>query len=87
MPNTETRAERQLIAAEPYMERMPRLQYGLGEAAIALDLPQSTLEAEVRAGRGPLFFKVGRRLYTTRELITAWQREKIEQARELAAAG
>ena len=49
----------------PYVSQVPRLQLGLEDAAAALGLPVSTLELECRRGRGPKFFKVGHRLFTT----------------------
>lgn len=62
------------------------LQYGFNEAADALGIPLSTLQAECRAGRGPTFFKVGRRLYTTKRLIEEWQDRKIAEATNLVSA-
>lgn len=64
----------------PYVSQVPRLQLGLEDAAAALGLPVSTLELECRRGRGPKFFKVGRRLFTTVELIREWQANKIAEA-------
>lgn len=69
------------IKAEPPVEQLPRLQFGLSEAAEVLGVPQSTLESECRQGRGPQFFKVGRRLFTTVELIREWQAGKIAEAK------
>ncbi|MFY0691327.1 MAG: hypothetical protein JXR14_05315 [Paracoccaceae bacterium] len=63
----------------PYVEQVPRLQLGLEDAAAALGLPVSTLELECRRGRGPKFFKVGRRLFTTIDLIKEWQSAKIAE--------
>ena len=71
--------------ADPYVERVPRLQLGFEDAATALGLPVSTLEQECRKGLGPTFFRVGRRLFTTPELIRAWQEKKIAAARADAA--
>ncbi|MXQ08042.1 hypothetical protein GQ651_09320 [Alphaproteobacteria bacterium GH1-50] len=65
---------------------IPRLQFSIAEAAVALDLPQSTLESECRHGRGPTFFTVGRRKYTTVELIREWQAKKIAEAQSESAA-
>ncbi len=69
----DTRKE-QLSVAQP-----PMLQLGFKDAAAALGLPVSTLELECRRGRGPKFFKVGRRLFTTVELIREWQSQKIAE--------
>ncbi len=70
--------------SEPYVDKVPRLQLGFEDAATALGLPVSTLEQECRKGEGPTFFRVGRRLFTTRELIAEWQARKIAQLREEA---
>ena len=59
---------------------IPRLQLSLADAAEALNIPQSTLELECRRGRGPKFYTVGRRKYTTVELIREWQAAKIAEA-------
>ena len=59
---------------------IPRLQLSYAVTAEALDIPQSTLEHECRLGRGPTFFTVGRRKYTTVELIREWQARKIAEA-------
>lgn len=56
---------------------IPRLQLSMDDAAEALNVPKSTLENEVRRGRGPKFFTVGRRKFTTVELIREWQAAKI----------
>jgi hypothetical protein len=64
---------------------IPRLQLSLADAAEALNIPQSTLELECRRGRGPKFFTVGRRKYTTVELIRDWQAAKIAEADQVAA--
>ena len=73
----------------PYVEQVPRLQLGIEDAAAALGLPVSTLELECRRGRGPKFYTVGRRKFTTVELIREWQAQKIAEAeaeaREVAA--
>jgi hypothetical protein len=69
------------FALAPYLESLPRLALAIEDAAAALGLPVSTLEVEVRRGKGPLFFKVGRRLFTTPELIAEWQAAKIAEAR------
>ena len=61
----------------PYVQQVPRLQLGIEDAASALGLPVSTLELECRRGGGPKFFKVGRRLFTTVDLIREWQAKKI----------
>lgn len=63
-----------------YVEPVPRLQLGIEDAAAALGLPVSTLELECRRGRGPLFYTVGRRKFTTPELIRTWQAQKIAEA-------
>lgn len=59
---------------------IPRLQLSLSDTAEALNVPQSTLELECRRGRGPKFFTVGRRKFTTVELIREWQNKKIAEA-------
>jgi len=64
-----------------YVAQVPRLQLSIEDTAAALGLPVSTLEVEVRRGKGPLFFKVGRRLFTTPELVSEWQSAKIAEAR------
>lgn len=68
---------------------LPRLQLSFEDAALALGVPLSTLEQVHRAGGGPTFFKIGRRLYTTTALIAEWQAGKIAAAkaegRELVA--
>ena len=64
----------------PYVAQVPRLQLGIEDAAAALGLPVSTLELECRRGRGPKFFTVGRRKFTTIELIRDWQAAKIAEA-------
>jgi hypothetical protein len=71
MPDTET----------AYVAQVHRLQLSIEDTAAALGLPVSTLEVEVCRGKGPLFFKVGRRLFTTTELVAEWQAEKIAKAR------
>ena len=65
------------VNSEPTVELLPRLQLGFAETAEVLVVPQSTLELECRRGRGPRFFKVGRRKFTTVELIREWQAAKI----------
>lgn len=65
---------------------IPRLQLSLADAAEALNIPQSTLELECRRGRGPKFFTVGRRRYTTVALIREWQEQKIAEAAQKARA-
>ena len=67
--------------AEPYVQQVPRLQLGIEDAAYALGLPVSTLEQECRRGKGPVFFTVGRRKFTTPELIREWQAWKIAEAK------
>lgn len=62
-----------------YIQPVPRLQLGIEDAAAALGLPVSTLELECRRGRGPKFFTVGRRKFTTIELIREWQAAKIAE--------
>ena len=70
------------VFTEPYVERVPRLQLGFEDTAAALGLPVSTLELECRRGRGPKFYKIGRRKYTTIQLIEAWQKHKISELEE-----
>ena len=60
----------------------PPLQLDYAATAAALLMPQSTLENECRHGRGPIFFTVGRRKYTTPALIREWQAEKIADAKK-----
>ncbi len=64
---------------KPAVEQLPRLQLGLKETAETLGVPLSTLELECRRGRGPKFFSVGRRKFTTIELIREWQAAKIAE--------
>jgi len=59
---------------------LPRVQYGFKETAQMIGIPISTLEQECRRGDGPLFYKVGRRKFTTLPLINDWLSKKIEQA-------
>lgn len=61
---------------------IPRLQFGFSEAAEALGIPVSTLELECRRGRGPRFYTVGRRKFTTVKLIEDWQMTKINELEE-----
>lgn len=63
----------------PYVQQVPRLQLGIEDAAAALGLPTSTFELECRRGRGPKLFVVGRRKFTTVELIREWQAAKIAE--------
>jgi len=58
---------------------IPRLQFGFSETAEALGVPVSTLEREGRRGRGPKFYTVGRRKFTTIKLIEDWQNAKIQE--------
>lgn len=58
---------------------IPRLQFGFSETAEALGVPVSTLELECRRGRGPKFYTVGRRKFTTVKLIEDWQNAKIDE--------
>lgn len=58
---------------------IPRLQFGFSETAEALGVPVSTLELECRRGRGPKFYTVGRRKFTTVKLIEDWQNAKINE--------
>ena len=58
---------------------IPRLQFGFSETAEALGIPVSTLELECRRGRGPKFYTVGRRKFTTVKLIEDWQNAKIDE--------
>ena len=62
---------------DSYVEAVPRLQFGFEDAACALGLPLSTLEKIHRSGDGPTFFKIGRRMFTTIELMRSWQQEQI----------
>ena len=61
-------------------QAIPKLQFSIAETAEALGLPLSTLEAEMRFGRAPRFFTIGRRRFTTIELIREWQAGKIAEA-------
>ena len=61
---------------------IPRLQFGFSETAEALGVPVSTLELECRRGRGPKFYTVGRRKFTTVKLIEDWQHAKINELEE-----
>ena len=65
---------------DAYITPVPRLQLSIEDAAAALGLPVSTLELECRRARGPLFFTVGRRKFTTPDLIREWQARKIADA-------
>ena len=67
------------LFTEPYVERVPRLQLGFEDTAAALGVPVSTLELECRRGRGPKFYTVGRRKFTTVKLIEDWQNAKIDE--------
>ena len=67
-----------------FLDTLPRLQFSFEDAAAALNLPVSTLELECRRGRGPLFFTVGRRKFTTPDLIREWQEQRIAEARTLS---
>jgi hypothetical protein len=67
------------LFTEPYVERVPRLQLGFEDTAAALGVPVSTLELECRRGRGPKFYTVGRRKFTTIALIQDWQDAKINE--------
>jgi hypothetical protein len=58
---------------------IPRLQFGFSETAEALGVPVSTLELECRRGRGPKFYTMGRRKFTTVKLIEDWQNAKINE--------
>ena len=58
---------------------IPRLQFGFSETAEALGVPVSTLELECRRGRGPKFYAMGRRKFTTVKLIEDWQNAKINE--------
>jgi hypothetical protein len=68
----------------PYVEQVPRLQLSIEDAAVSIGVPVSTLELECRRGRGPLFFTVGRRKFTTVDLVREWQQAKIAEARRAA---
>lgn len=63
--------------SDAYVQPVPRLQLGFEDAATALGLPVSTMEQIHRRGEGPKFYKIGRRLFTTIELIRDWQAEQI----------
>ena len=67
-----------------FLDTLPRLQFSFEDAAAALNLPVCTLELECRRGRGPLFFTVGRRKFTTPDLIREWQEQRIAEARTLS---
>lgn len=69
---------------DSYVTPVPRLQLGFEDAATALALPVSTLEQIHRRGEGPKFFKIGRRLFTTVELIGKWQGEMIAKLEGVA---
>ena len=56
---------------------IPRLQLGFEDAACALGLPVSSLEQIHRKGEGPKFYRVGRRLFTTEDLVREWQADQI----------
>ena len=58
----------------------PRIQYGFDEVSQITGIPKSTLEQECRRGNGPLFYKVGRRKFTTLPLLNDWLSKKIEEA-------
>ena len=58
-------------------EALPRVQFGFAETAAMCGMPLSTFDQECRRGNGPVFYKVGRRKFTTRELIDQWLGEKI----------
>ncbi len=64
---------------ESYVTPVPRLQLGFEDAACAMGLPLSTLEQIHRRGEGPTFFTVGRRKFTTEDMIRKWQAEMIER--------
>ena len=64
---------------DSYVEPVPRLQLGIEDAAAACGIPVSTFELECRKGKGPVFFVVGRRKFTTPELIREWQAKKIAE--------
>ena len=72
-------SEKSINLELPYVQQVPRLQLSIEDAAAALGLPTSTLELECRRGRGPKFFIVGRRKFTTVELIRNWQAYKIAE--------
>ena len=63
---------------DSYVTPVQRMQLGFEDAACALGLPLSTLEQLHRRGEGPIFFTVGRRKFTTENLIRQWQDEEIE---------
>ncbi|WP_222434967.1 hypothetical protein [Falsiphaeobacter marinintestinus] len=69
-----------------YVACVPRLQLGFEDTAAALGLPLSTLEQVHRRGEGPTFFRVGRRLFTTPDLVREWQTDQIQKARAEQAA-
>lgn len=80
--NAETIPHINVELAERYVQPVPRLALSIEDTAASLGLPCSTLELEVRRGKGPLFFKVGRRLFTTPALIAEWQEAKIAEIRK-----
>ena len=49
---------------------MPALSFG--DAALFLDLPRSTLDKLHAQGKGPRYFKIGRRLYVRQADLRAW---------------
>ena len=73
-------------ANEHRVAGIPRLQLTFEEACSATSTPVSTMELMERRGQAPLFYKVGRRKYTTPELIAEWQAKRIALAKEEAEA-
>lgn len=80
MSKTETTDLHRVEFIEPILAQIPRMQLSISDTALALDVPLSTLEQECRKGRGPTFYSVGRRRYTTPNLIREWQSAKIAEA-------
>lgn len=60
---------------------LPRVQYGFAETAEMCGMPLSTFEQECRRGNGPTFYRIGRRKFTTLELIDEWLSVKVSDAR------
>jgi len=68
------------------LQEVPRLQLSIEEAAAALRMPITTLDTlrkDPDPNAAPYFFMVGRRWYTTVELIREWQDTFIAQRREV----
>ena len=69
----------------PYFTPLPRLQLSLDDCALALGMPVTTLEKMRRCGEAPLFFRCGRQLFTTTQLVAEWQAEMIADAKKAGA--